>query len=543
MNDLVWRPHPKQQKFIELPSRIFFDALYGGALGGGKSEVLVMLPILKGYHRYSDFTGLILRRTFRELEGSLIAKSKKYYPRVGATYNESKKTWTFKSGAQIEFGHIEHKGDETKYDSKEYQYVAFDELTHFEESMYNYITTQRMRSTNSNLIPICRSASNPGNIGHLWVRRRFVDPCREGGVRIIDEDTEQSRIFIQSFLTDNPTVTENDPNYQKRVKGMSEAEYKAKIGGDWYVFQGQVFEEFRSERLSDEPENALHVISPVEIPKFCPRILAIDWGQVAYTAAYWGAILPNGQVHIYREYCKRDKLISEWAQDIADMCGDEVLADIVLDPSAWQRRGEAKSIHQQMMDASGLVARKASNDRVSGKQLVHEYLRWQERKKKPVLGTYSQEEADRIFRQQGPVAHREYLQYYSPAPVDGILPKLQIHNTCPKLIDTMPVCSYDEREGKVVEDVKEFIGDDPYDAIRYLLKAIDRYLSRSVEEHKMSQRRVKLHQDFLRTRDFGHYHRALRRLESNDEEGVSLLPRDPRAAFKRYQFARAGRGI
>jgi len=114
----VWKPnHGKQELFLSLPDTIF-EQFYGGAAGGGKSEALLMRPILRQWTDNNRFQGIILRRTYKELEESLIERSKRggmnkdgteipsFYD-FGAEYNEQKKKWRFPSGATITFGHAE----------------------------------------------------------------------------------------------------------------------------------------------------------------------------------------------------------------------------------------------------------------------------------------------------------------------------------------------------------------------------------------------------------------------------------------------------
>src|SRR5690349_807437 len=177
--DFTWKANPgPQSTFLSLPDSIF-ECLYGGAAGPGKSEALIMYPVANKLIDHPTFHGLILRRTFKQLEGSLIIRSQQYYKLFGGVYNESNKRWTFPSGAIIDFGHAEHEKDITQYDTAEYQYIAFDELTHFTQYQYLYMIT-RCRSRKKEIPSIMRSASNPGNIGHGWVRRRFIEPARDG---------------------------------------------------------------------------------------------------------------------------------------------------------------------------------------------------------------------------------------------------------------------------------------------------------------------------------------------------------------------------
>lgn len=494
----TWRPFPRQEKFISLPDEVF-EAFYGGALGGGKSELLVLLPVLRGWHKKRSFRGIIFRRTIPELRESLIPRSEEIYKALGADYNSQYHTWTFPSGATVKFSHLESMADARSHDTAEFHYAAFDELTHFEENEYTYIAGSRVRSTDPDIPALVRSASNPGNIGHAWVRALFVEPDPEGlGDTIIyDGTTNTYRCFVRARLEDNFYWAKYDPNYVNRIRRLkiiNPAEYKAKAEGDWWVFAGQVFTEFRVNRISGEPESALHVIEPFRIPDWWTRILSVDWGgsnpdTKARTWAGWFAIAPKNRVYLYREYTAKEK-IQVWASDVARLSTGEDLRRVVLDPSAWAQRGDAHTLHQQFVEATGFHhTYKADNDRLGGLSLLHEYFRWKPLPPRYVPpGGYDPELAARIFRVHGSKAVKEYQEMFLPQRPEGPLPKLLVFEHCTAFIDVIPKCVYNEpgKAGKNVEDVKEFDGDDPYDGGRYGVKAVDDYLNSPdlEEEHK-----------------------------------------------------------
>ena len=287
-----WKPHPKQERFLELPSEVF-EGFYGGAAGGGKSELLVAIPIVKGFYKAPGFHGIVFRRTFPQLEESLIPRSRELYTSVGGHYDRSKHVWTFPSGATIRFSHLDSDDDARRHDTAEYQYAAFDELTHFTEFMYTYVASSRVRSTIPGIPAMVRSASNPGNVGHSWVRKKFVEPCRDGGKLLYDARSKTYRCFIKAKLTDNPHLMKDDPNYINRLNLLPEAERRAKVDGDWWVFAGQVFTEWRSQNFGDEPEYANHICTPFPIPSWWPKILFVDWGYRHMMYAGWLAISPD----------------------------------------------------------------------------------------------------------------------------------------------------------------------------------------------------------------------------------------------------------
>ena len=149
-----------------------WEALYGGAAGGGKSDALV-IEALRQVH-IPHYKALILRKTFPQL-AELIDKSLNYYPRAfsGAKYNATAHTWTFPSGAKIVFGAMQYAKDKTKYQGQAYDFVAFDELTHFSFEEYSYLFS-RCRPNGPGTRCYIRSTANPGGIGHGWVKERFI---------------------------------------------------------------------------------------------------------------------------------------------------------------------------------------------------------------------------------------------------------------------------------------------------------------------------------------------------------------------------------
>ena len=479
-----WKPTKRQEDFLTIPDTVF-EALYGGAAGGGKSETLLMLPVVREFYKHSDFKGLILRRTYPELERELIIRSAEYYPQTGAVYNESKKRWHWPAfGSYIQFGYAEHEKDVRNYDTAEYNYMAFDELTSFTEFQYKYLAFSRCRSKASSGLPaIVRNGTNPGNIGHGFVRTRFVEPAPTGYVIIKEKFSNErviSRIFIPAKATDNPHV---DPNYVTRLQMLPIAERLAKLEGDWWTFSGQVFDDWRIQPYADEPSNACHVVKPFKIPTWWPRVLAIDWG---YAAMMWGgiaAISPEHRIYLYKEYTCTKTKVSTWATDIGKIIAAEgvQLNDFVLDPSAWHHRGDAFTIAEQVKQYSGLTPRQADNDRLGGKILVQEVLRWRNRPTKKLLSgdAFSIDQAEWIRRNKGTAAYESYVDQFVPEIPEGNIPILQVFDTCTEFIKTIPLCVYNDpnKPGLNKEDVQEFNGDDPYDGGRYLIKACMRLIN------------------------------------------------------------------
>lgn len=528
-SERIWKPHKRQADFASIPDSIF-EALYGGAAGGGKSELLLMLPIIRGFYQEPRFKGIIFRRTFPELESEIIVRSKDWYSSASGRYNEDKKRWIFPSGALMAFGHVEYESDVRKYDTAEYNYMAFDELTSFTQGQYIYLSRTRCRSSSSRLPAIVRSATNPGNIGHAWVRDHFIKPAPKNTI-IIDKQTKLKRIFIQSFAEDNPYLMQNDPQYVARLESLPEAERQAKRYGSWDSFEGQVFSDYREMPAEGEPENANHICDPFIIPNWWLRFLAIDWGYSAMTIALWGALSPDDRLYIYREYTIKQAKTSTWATEVGNYCIGESYKDIALCRSAWQHRGDEATQQEQFTRYSGLIARQADDDRISGKLLLQEFLRWKEAPEKKASSSqmiFSQDRAQYILRTQGSEAYERYLRSFRGVKEDIVLPRLQIFPDCKELRRCIPLCIYDRKSNvseKPAEDVREFSGDDPYDAARYLVMAVNRYLGGLKDEGSARKKENAIIETLEKTKDWTEYYRKMSILESSQVPTIQPMKR------------------
>jgi len=520
-----WIPTQRQNDVLRLPDTVF-EALGGGAAGGGKTDLGIMIPPARQFTEHPKFKGLVMRRLATDLEKEIVPRQHEWYAPMGAVYNDTKKVWKFPSGARIQNGHAEREQDVRKYDSAEYNYIDWDESTHFTGFQYLYLSISRCRSSSPDLPAIVRAFTNPGNVGHAFFKERFVEPFPLGQRIIQDKKTGQKRIYVPFLGKDNPYLTKNDPGYLVRLEGLPEVEKKAKLYGDWNSYEGQVFSEFRVMRLADEPENAVHVIAPFEIPSWWPRILAIDWGWAAMTFAIWGAVSPDGRLYIYRTAAWVKTLIEVWSKDILTFTGDEVLEDVVVCHSANQHRGEPLTIREQIYNAfeGKYQIRLAEKDRIGGKKMIHEFLRWQQ---KPVVAThnmrYDQTLAGWILRNKGEESYNEYLQIFATVEEEKNIPRLQIFfrslegREAKELIDVIPMCIPDEHNP---EDVAEFPGDDPYDALRAIVRAAHKFYDESKARMEQMEKIEKL--NAIRTaQSQTAYYRELERLsesgESDDE--------------------------
>jgi hypothetical protein len=536
------KPHEVQEKLLSLPDEIF-EALYGGAAYGGKSWILTLLPLFRGFYKFRGYKGIIFRRKFPDLEREIIRLSKEYYPKTGAKYNDQKHSWEWPEfNAYQDFGHVQHDSDISMYDSSQYNYCGFDELTHFSAYPYHYMVGSRVRPSSAFNVAIVRNGSNPGGVGQTFTYNRFVRPCEDGYKIIRDPGTGLLRIFIPAKAEDNPYGMEYDPLYVKKLeilKEVSEADYKAKRYGDWHAYKGSVFTTFRPMRFPGEPDNALHVITKFSIPEWWPRILSVDWGKRAMCHAMWAAIAPNHKVYIYRERSWYGRDIPFWASEIRVIHNEhnELPVHTVLCGSAWQSRG-GELICDEFQKYSDLVPSSSENtpgSRVAGLQVIHDFLRWE---KKSFLSSkeqfYDMKVAQEIYRVYGPDALEQYKKKFYDEPDEDNLPVLQIFDECRVLIDTIPMAIYDEKK---IEDVAEFEGDDPIDNLRYLCKAAKRFLVGEVGELDRTTKVQKVVDQFNTTQDMTAYYRMMEKIERDDmSTAQDCIPVSRRSRFGRRRF-------
>ncbi len=348
---------PKQAQFISAPET---EVLFGGAAGGGKSYGQLVDALIFAL-KYPKSKQLLLRRTFTELDKSLIRVHLALYPLTIYKYNAGNHTGKFTNGSVIDFGYCATENDVFQYQSAEYDVIRFDELTHFSEAQYVYLIS-RVRGANGYPKQV-KSSTNPGGVGHAWVKARFVDPAAPGTT--IVTQTGDTRIFIPSKLDDNHFLCQKDPTYRKRLEALDENNKKALLYGEWDIFEGQYFPEFSRET---------HVCDPFPIPKEWRRYVAFDYG-LDMLAAYWFAVDNNVNVYCYKELCKPNLPISEAARAILEATnGDDVYA-FLAPPDLWGRSQETGKSKAILFGEAGLHIVKSSNDREAGWLAVKELLK------------------------------------------------------------------------------------------------------------------------------------------------------------------------
>jgi len=441
--DLPYEPFPKQRQFHASTAKY---RLFGGAAGPGKSKALLMEGVMQAQEHPGANT-LLLRRTFPELEQSLLLYFRRDVPHeLYSSFQESKHLVTWLNGSTTRFGYCQSENDVYQYQGAEFLFIGIDELTLFTLRQWQFLTS-RNRCPMPRSFPCMAGATNPGNIGHAWVKSLWVDKRPAAGMENASEYDPADYDFIPARVSDNP-IYAADENYLKTLRALPSHLKRAFLDGDWEVFAGQYFDRF---------DEARHVVRPEHIDwkSWWPRWISLDWGFEHPAAVYWHAAIPGGsefftgadrrrdnasrdegsgasrKVVTYREYVTHRTPPRELAREIIERSqgslGLEKIDAIYLSPDAFAQRTDEASIADQMGDvlaAAGFPRPiPADNDRIGGWMLMYQML-----------------------------DAGEWL----------------LTENCAELIRTIPNLV---RDSIRVEDIEKLDGDDPADAARYGLKS------------------------------------------------------------------------
>jgi predicted phage terminase large subunit-like protein len=222
--------------------------LYGGAAGGAKSSALLMASLQ--YVMVQGYSAILFRRTFRDLSlpGALLDRSKEWLMPTDALWRGQENCWEFPSGAKLAFGYLDTEQDKYRYQSAEFQFIGFDELTQFTEDQYRYLFSRLRRLKDSHIPLRMRSASNPGGIGHDWVKQRFMV-----------EGVKYNRAFIPAKLTDNPYI--DQASYIKSLSNLDPITLRQYLDGDWSARHGgAIFKREKFEVVEQAPSDLTDVV-------------------------------------------------------------------------------------------------------------------------------------------------------------------------------------------------------------------------------------------------------------------------------------------
>jgi phage terminase large subunit len=404
-------PLPRQVEAREAMDGPATFILIGGAAGGSKSRGIREIA-----HEYGmtipTYRMLLLRRTFAQLEENHLRDVQLEAPGLGADFVPSAKILRYPNGSTLRFGHCETVADAANYLSSEYDLILFDELVTFEEVQFLLIAS-RARTTKPGVVPKVLAGTNPGGPQAHWVRSRFIDKTTD--VEAFPDYVPSEWTFIPSKLEDNPYL---DAGYERKLLALPAELRKAYRDGDWDIFPGQYFAEWRRTK---------HVVVR-SIPSSAVWIRAVDGGFVQPAAILWIALF-DGHAYVRHEWTPTRVLNSDQAKGIVARTQTYGILRIkytVADTSLWTPEADTGESAAETFARHGVRLIQANKDRVNGWKRLREWL--------------------------------------GPAP-DGT-PWLQVHPDCAYLARTLPALISDDTRP---EDVDTDGEDHAADALRYFV--------------------------------------------------------------------------
>lgn len=424
-----YTPSAKQSKFHTSST---FETFFAGAAGPGKTAALCAEAITSALE-IPKTNCYLFRRTLAEIMLSIHAEiSKQLSPYNNATksqitFNGSQNRWVFPNGSFIQYAYCQYDGDVYRYQSAEIHFLGIDELTHFKEEWYDYLKT-RVRSSGGQRLRVM-AASNPGNVGHGWCKKYFVDL---GDQTIHADKNGRTRQYIKATIDDHPDAEFRKQYIVSLESIKNERLRKSLRWGDWDAFEGQVFMEW------DERQHVIEQLPPGLLNESM-RYIGHDIGRRDHGAAEWVFKAPENEYGVehyyaYREIYQQWKDAKEWGKDIKYVIDEEPIEFVVLPHDAF---------------AIGHGASRSYADTFAEMDIPYERAN-------------SLTKGSRMHRQD--LLHQ--LLQISP---DGT-PYLQIHKNCQNLIRTIPDLPYSETIREQIDDKAE---DHAYDALTYALMVID----------------------------------------------------------------------
>ena len=415
-----YNPFPKQQVFHNSLSKY---RLFGGAAGPGKSWALLMEAVDLAANVYAGINTMVLRRTFPELEASIILNFRRLVPpEAYKSYNTQKQIVTWHNGSVTKFGYCKTDDDVWQYQGGEWAFVGWDELTQF--TLAQWVTLSGWNRS-PHMGGRMAGATNPVGPGFGWVKSMWLDkkpPAQMDEGQALAYNPKDYE-FIPALLSDNPVYAQ-DEDYKSKLAALPNHLKAALLEGRWDVLGGVYFDIFDRATMTCRVED-------MGIKPWWPRWISVDWGYKHPSAVYWHCQSDAGTTFTYRELVKSKMTPEDLAFRIISMTGGDEEKDkiqtVYLAPDAFAQRQGPDTIADQMnrvfRGAKFPTARPANNERIGGAMLMYQMLR------------------------------------------DG---RWIIGDHCEQIIETLPMMI---RDDKNVEDVMKIDGDDPYDSCRYGLKS------------------------------------------------------------------------
>ena len=419
----IEEPNDKQKLFLADKHKY---VAFGGARGGGKSWAVRTKAKILAF-KYPGIKQTIVRHSYQELEKNHVKPMIASLPYEVYKYNSSKHEMRFPNGSEILFAYCENDADLNRYQGTETDILYIDEATQYTEDQFKQLVVT-VRGTNAFPKRVYLTC-NPGGVGHGWVKRLFIDRHYNLG------ENPEEYSFIQSLVTDNKILMETNPLYVQQLEALPPKMRRAWLEGDWSIFEGQFFEEFRDDPEHYKDRRYTHVIEPFDIPRGWNIYRSFDFGYAKPFSCDWWAVDYDGCAYLILQLygCTGEpntgvkwmphrifEEIYKIEHEHPLLKGKTIIG--VADPSIWDAsRGESV---EEVASKYGIYFSPGDNKRIAGWMQVHYRL---------------------AFDENG-------------------FPMVYFFNTCKAAIRTLPLLQYDDKH---VEDLNTEGEDHFADSFRY----------------------------------------------------------------------------
>lgn len=416
-----------------IESDLYDEGLYGGGRGGGKSEGMRLIHLIRRVEKPRS-KGQIWRRTFPELERNHIRPLLQKFPALREFYNEQKRLLTLPNGSTEEFCYADRRGDLEKIQGAETDDLGLEEGGAWEEDEW-----ETLLATNRSTLykPKAHVTANPGGRGHGWLKKRFITA------------KHPRRFYIQSLASDNAALMDKDPLYLKRLEAIkNKSLMKAWRFGDWDTQFGTFFSE-----LSPE----IHKVKPFKIPSHWKWFGSYDYGFGHPCVWLLWVCDERGNVYIVDEVYESGLYLEDQAAQI----------NAKID---WRvAQGELNNRSLQFESGHDCWGMRRANTR-SGRDttIAEDFLNKEITRNKPLLLTRAS-----INRKLGAKHMRQYLHYEFDANGVRMGPRLFFfEGFAEKTYASIERAIHAEHDAEDVEKVDSAngdvdTGDDGYDCARY----------------------------------------------------------------------------
>lgn len=382
----MWTPQRGSQEAFLLTAEHVFEVLNSGTRGGGKSEALLADFVLYCDGRWGRaWKGLVLRPEYKALR-ELKERADVFIPSIcpGARYSRAENTWHFPHGETLEFDHAQGAKHYGKYHGRQFAWLGWDDLTLWKDPDLYVQMFSVLRGKTPGIPRRCRATTNPGGLGHNWVKRRFIDQIDPG--RIHREDG-LTRMWLQSWFRENIALMRAEPDYEKRIRASAPNPHilRAWLYADWDIVAGGMFD--------DLFDRNVHVLRDFDPPEGWDIFRSYDHGTAKpFSVGWWGVadgespipdgrILPRGSLVLLHEWygCQLGEsnvglrmAVSRIAEGIREREARHFPGRFVeagpADPSIWTKDPDHPSTGatMQQYDAEFLPAPGGAGSRING---------------------------------------------------------------------------------------------------------------------------------------------------------------------------------